>query len=341
MKTMKNKVLFSIFAIAAIFSSLQRADAQVKDENLTSAQEMCLIAVSKVEIPEIKYVEVEPPKYWTNGIMNQIGFSQVSLTQWAAGGAGSIAMNAYVDAHANYKKGLMIWENRANLAYGFVNTIGERFKKSDDRIQLESKWGYGVANKLYASAVFNFRTQFARGYTYGTTKADDKLISTFMAPGYITLGLGVDWKPHSTLSFNIAPVTGNVVVVGYNKDEEIEKVLKKKYGFKDEELDNDVRKEFGAQLKGEFKKGFKNITVGTVVTLFYDYLAPKVAPQVYWDLNLDFKITRFFAATVRTNLIYDERIILEKKNGESGPGVQFKEAFSLSFTYTFGNYQKK
>ena len=41
------------------------------------------------------------------------------------------------------------------------------------------------------------------------------------------------------------------------------------------------------------------------------------------------------------NLIYDENILMEGKDGESKPRVQFKEAFNLSFTYTFGNYKKK
>ena len=336
---MRTKFLFIV--VVAAMSALMSSKSYAQQEELTSAQEMCLIVASKVEVPQVQYAEVEPPKYWTNGIMNQLGFSQVSLTNWAAGGVGSVAMNAYVDAHANYKKDLMIWENRINLAYGFVNPIGEgeRFKKSDDRIQIESKWGYGVANKLYASAVFNFRTQFAKGYNYGATKADDKLISSFMAPGNISLGLGVDWKPASSLSFNIAPLTGNMVVVGIEE-------LRSTYGWNKDEDDmtKSVRTELGAQLKAEFKKGFNNITVGTNVTLFYDYLSPDLAPQVYWDLNLDFKINKFFSANLRTNLIYDENILFadpENPDAPANPKVQFKEAFSLSFTYTFGNYQKK
>lgn len=325
-------LLISLLAIVSIFLS-----DNLTAQELSSAQEMCLIVVSKIDVPEIQYVEVEPPKYWTNGIMNQLGFSQVSLTNWASGGVGSIAMNAYVDAHANYKKDLMIWENRMNLAYGFVNPLGkgERFKKSDDRIQLESKWGYGVANKLYASAVFTFRTQFAKGYNYGATKDKDVLKSSFMAPGNLSLGLGVDWKPLSFLSVNMAPLTGNMVVVGVPE-------LRASYGFKETDLDKSFRMELGAQLKSEFKKSFKNITVGTVLTLFYDYLAPQIAPQVYWDLNLDFQINRFFSANVRTNLIYDENILFKEEGSDVAvPKVQFKEAFSLSFTYTFGNYQKK
>lgn len=328
---MKNRFCF-IAVLWALFFMGSSAYAQYSNRGLTSAQEMCLIVVSKIDVPEIKYVEVEPPKYWTNGIMNQVGFSQVSLTNWASGGVGSIAMNAYVDAHANYKKGLMIWENRANLAYGFVSTFGEQFKKSDDRIQLESKWGYGIANKIYASAVFNFRTQFANGYKYGATKADNKRISTFMAPGYITVGVGADWKPFDFLSVNVAPLTGNFVIVGVEE-------LRKSYGNAEDQA---VRTEIGAQFKGDFKKNFNGWGVGTALTLFWDYLYKSATPQVYWDFNFDFKINKFLSAGLRTNLIYDQKIMKKDDSGVDVPrGVQFKEALSLSFVYTIGNYQKK
>ena len=44
---------------------------------------------------------VEKPDYWTNTLVTQLGFSQVSLTDWAAGGYGSIALNTYINGKAN------------------------------------------------------------------------------------------------------------------------------------------------------------------------------------------------------------------------------------------------
>lgn len=317
-------------ALALMSSSVKAQVAQ--SENLTSAQEMCLIVVSKIDVPEIQYVAVEPPKYWTNGILNQIGFSQVSLTNWAAGGTGSIAMNGYIDAHANYKKDKMIWENRMKLAYGFIQTIGEEYKKSDDRWQIDSKWGYRAVDKLYMSAAFNFRTQFTPGYTYPTDKEKAPTqVSSFMAPGYISLGVGIDYKPSNWLSLNFSPLTGNWVIVTVPG-------FRESYG---NSKDQAVRTELGAQFKGEIKKSFKNFKVGTVLTLFSDYLNKPQDLQVYWDVDLGLTINKFLSANLRTNLIYDENIMIADDNGNKLPRVQFKEIFSLSFTYTFGNYQKE
>lgn len=96
------------------------------------------------------YEPVKPPKFWTTGVLDEIGFSQVSLTNWAAGGTGSVALNAYVNAMANYEKGKMYWENRLQMEYGFVKSFDLGYRKSNDKMILDSKWGY-QAYRSYTS----------------------------------------------------------------------------------------------------------------------------------------------------------------------------------------------
>ena len=94
----------------------------------------------------------------------------------------------------------------------------------------------------------------------------------------------------------------------------------------------------------------ENFKVLTSLTLFSDYLNKPQNVKVFWDVNADAKITKFFSVTLRTNLIYDDAIkFLDKKDkqgnlilDENGkpikvPGVQFKELFSIGLSYTFGN----
>ena len=199
------------------------------------------------EIPEIEYVPKPPPKYWSNGILTQVNFSQVALANWADGGGNSVALSAYLDMKANYAKGAMFWENRLQLGYGFVQAIDDIYKKSDDKIILDSKWGYKAIEKLFLSAIFNFKTQFTPGFKYPSQKGDPYILqSVFMSPGNITLGLGADYKPFSSLSINFAPLTGNLVIVENES-------LRTKYGNDENEA---VRVELGAQLKADFVKKF-------------------------------------------------------------------------------------
>lgn len=279
-------------------------------------------------------VIVPKPQYWTKSLTTQIGFSQLSLTNWAAGGYGSISLNAFAGANANYKREKFIWDNQLQLGYGFIQSFEDGYKKSDDRLILDSKVGYKAIETLYISAIFNLRTQFAQGYEKGN------LVSDFFTPAYLSLGFGIDYKPFNNLSINFSPLTGKTVMV---KNPE----LRTKYGNAEDQF---CRFELGAQLKVDGKIEVENFKVATALTLFSDYLNKPQNVKVFWDVNADAKITKFFSVTLRTNLIHDDTIkFLDKKDKQGNlilddngkpikvSGVQFKELFSIGLSYTFGN----
>lgn len=271
-------------------------------------------------------------------MLTELGFSQVSLTNWAAGGSGSVALNSYINAHANYAKGSMFWDNRIQLSYGFIQSYEEGYKKSSDKIVIDSKWGYRAINKFYFSANFNFRSQFSPGFD-GSGK-----VSKFLAPAYTSLGLGIDYKPGNgkDISINFAPFTGNLVIV-------TDPALREKYG---NDKNKTARWELGAQLKASLSKDIiKNLKVNSYLTLFSDYLNKPQNIQVNWDLQLSYKLNKYMQAGIRTNLIYDDNILFSTNrkvfNAQSGkeevvmqPRVQLQEVFSLNFAYTFGVFKK-
>ena len=117
------------------------------------------------DAPAAAAQEEAPKAEWLKGITTTIGFSQLSLMQWAAGGVGQLSLNTYADMYANYTKGKVIWNNELQAGYGFIHSFDKDYLlKSDDRLIFDSKWGYKAAEKLYFSAVYNFRTQFAEGW---------------------------------------------------------------------------------------------------------------------------------------------------------------------------------
>ncbi len=338
---------YFLFAVLLLFAAGTDSYAQIKDKkknvldeaaieqeklsNLNSAQELCRVIGSQFAVPTINYEPVTPPKFWTKGVLTALGFSQVSLTNWAAGGSGSIALNSDVNAHANYAKGDMYWDNRAQFAYGFIQSFEDGYRKSDDKIILDSKWGYKAVNKFYFSANFNFRSQFSPGFEY---KSDgSKKVSQFLAPAYMSLGLGIDFKPGNgkEFSLNFAPFTGNLVIV-------TDSLLREKYGNKADEA---CRWALGAQLKATLNKDlFKNTKVSSTLTLFSDYLNKPQNIQVNWDFQLTYQMNKYLQTGLRTNLIYDDNVLITDKDGHAAPRVQFKEVFSVNFAYTFGVFKK-
>ena len=306
----------------------------MKKSLFTFAALLCLTVVPALaqEAPAAD-TTAKAPSNWTKGLLTQVGFSQLSLTNWAAGGVGSISLNTYLDGYTNYKKDKYLWNNELQMGYGFIQNFEDGYKKSDDRLIFDSKFGYKATEKLYLSAVYNFRSQFADGYT-GTT-----LTSALMAPAYMSLGLGVDYQPAKNLSINFAPLTGKTVMVAIPE-------LRSKYGNADDQF---CRFELGAQVKVDAKVAVKDFTVVSNLQLFSDYLDNPLDIKVNWDANVDAKISKLFSVTLRTSLIYDSKIKSAIKRDAAGvpvvdddgnnimvAGVQFKEIFSVGFSYTIG-----
>ena len=296
------------------------------------------------------------PQYWTNSILNQINFGQTALWNWAAGGYNTYTLSAAIDANANYAKGKSTWNNRLQLDYGFMYSADKPIlQKTKDRIYFESKYGYKTDLKhLFYSVNFDFRTQFNNNYKYGTPKNGEgeeptiqdwldarTLMSGLFSPAYTNLGVGILWTPKPWLSVNFAPLTGGFVIVN-------EPSLRNTYGMplREEGLDKSVgenfkpfRFELGAQLKVDAKWVINdNFSYTTQFVLFSNYLNKPLNMRVNWDNKMFWKMAKYFAFTISTNLIYDDLVKVKLlDDGTKVPAVQFKEFFEFGFTYTIAN----
>ena len=348
----------ALFSMASYAQGAQDAAAEAAKEMMAS--------------PEVE-VKVEKPKYWESSLKTQINVGHTGLTNWAAGGDNTVSMNAFIDANANWKKNEMFWNNRLQLDYGFLYASSKPIlQKSNDRIYLESKWGYKTEKmkNFYFSANYDFKSQFATGYDYKTpaTLTDENgfdlegaalrqawrdarvLKSGFLAPAYTNLALGIDWKPAKWLSVNFAPVTGGFVIV---RDaalrESYSMGLRKEFVDKTEGVPTDgsqfrsARFEFGAQLKMDAKVNINdNFSYSTQVVLFSNYLDKPQNLRVNWDNRIDWKLAKYFSFTITTNLIYDDKVmIVSDKDKDQYPNgrqrVQFKESLAFGFTYTIAS----
>src|SRR6478609_8807636 len=77
-------------------------------------------------------------KFLFNFNINQAAFS----SNWTGGGTNSIGLNTRLNYSANYSKGKNSWDNQIDFLYGFVNTSGQGFRKTLDRIFIDTKYGY-------------------------------------------------------------------------------------------------------------------------------------------------------------------------------------------------------
>ena len=280
---------------------------------------------------------------WKKGGMASLTFNQVSLTNWAAGGQSSISGNAFVNLFANYKDEKQTWDNSLDLGYGLIRNNSQPFVKSDDRIELNSKYGRNINKNWYYSGLLNFRTQFAAGYNIPN---DSVLISDFLAPGYILLALGFDFKPSDNFTLMLSPVTSKTTIV--NNQTLADAGAFGVEGAEFDALGNRVaagkmmRNEIGAFLKLMYKKDIvENVNFQTKLDLFSNYINNPQNIDVNWETIVTMKINKFLSANFNTHLIYDDDINIAVDNNDDGitdavgPRVQFKEVFGLGLSYKF------
>ena len=97
-----------------------------------------------------------------------------------------------------------------------------------------------------------------------------------------------------------------------------------------------VKSMFGAKLLMTVKKEIaKNITVGTILGLFSDYLDEPQNIDVNWQVLVEMKINSWLSVNLATQLVYDNNVMITDKNGNTGPRIQFQEAFMLTVGYKF------
>jgi len=59
------------------------------------------------------------------------------------------------------------------------------------------------------------------------------------------------------------------------------------------------------------------------------------------EVVVDFKINKWFSASLQLNLIYDDDIQITDRHGNVGPRTQFKQVIGLGIAYRLANFKEK
>lgn len=271
------------------------------------------------------------PKTWKKGALFNLNINQGSLSNWAAGGDQfSFSLNAFTNLYAFYKKGKHSWDNTLDLAYGIVNTTSLGSRKASDRIDFLTKYGYALTPKVNLAGLLNARTQFANGYSYlkGANNADSAaLTSKFLAPAYVLLSAGIDYKPNQNWSLFISPVTSRWVIV--NND-----FLAPQYGL---DPGKNARSEFGAFGSVNYQQTFKDkFSIKSRLDLFSNYKENPQNIDIFWSNVFTAKITKRINFSLNVDVIYDDDV--ENVKPGKGPAPQILQLMGIGFAYNIKNY---
>ncbi|MBF9253512.1 DUF3078 domain-containing protein [Pontibacter sp. 172403-2] len=280
---------------------------------------------------------------WDFGGEGTVNFSQISLSNWASGGQNALSVLGVANLYGNYKHGPSSWNNTLDITYGMVKLENQQVRKSDDKLELNVKYGYKASERWFYSAQLNLKTQLTPTYT----ETRDTLISSFMSPAFVLLSLGMDYKPNDHLSVFISPLTGKLTIV-----ESQMLADRGAFGVKGAARDasgnlipgtgKHLRKEFGGYVNVRYKQEIlQNVTLQSKLDLFTNYLNDPQNIDVNWENALNFKVNSFISASLLVHLIYDDDVNIAVDSNEdgkidsSGPRLQTKEVLGIGLSYKF------
>ncbi|MGE5425172.1 MAG: DUF3078 domain-containing protein [Syntrophothermus sp.] len=266
-------------------------------------------------------------KPWLVSGMFTLNFNQAYFENWSAGGDNALGLNSLLNLKADYKKGKFSWMNNLDLAYGLqLNSVGsseQQFRKTDDKIDLTTSFGYQIGPKWDLSFLANFKTQFSAGYKYPD---DSTKISNFMAPGYLIAGIGFTYKPSPWFSLFLSPLSERLTFV-------LDKTLSDQGAF-GVDSSKTIKNELGAYIRATLNKDItKSINITSTLDLYTNYLKDFGNIDVNWNLLIILKVNKFLATTINTQLIYDNDVQITDSNGKTGPRTQFRENIGVGISY--------
>ncbi|MBI1183649.1 DUF3078 domain-containing protein [bacterium] len=270
----------------------------------------------------------EETSHWAKSASFGLNVTNVGLSNWAGGGQNSFAIAGLVKAQATYTNNHVTWLNTLESGYGLVRQGDvKQFRKSDDRFIVTSKWSKAFGDTKWAyTGLLDFRTQMTNGYKYYT---DDNgvdqqtIISRLLAPGYLALSLGGEYKPNENFYMMASPLSGKLTFV-------MDKTLASQGAF-GVDSNKMLRKELGAVFNMRFSKDLaKNISYEVKLNLFQAYRKGAFV-DIMWDNLLEMKVNDFISSTISTQMIYDEDVLFANADGTKQPRVQWKYVFNVGF----------
>lgn len=270
--------------------------------------------------------ETEKESPWKfSGILGA-NASQTAMVNWAAGGNNNFLCNAVANLVLDYKQATFSWQTKLDTDFGKMYQENQvyNWRKSSDKLNLMSTAGWNIAPQWQAAFQASFKSQFTEGYEY--TGEEKKYISNLLAPAYIDLSVGFNFKPGNKYNLFLSPAAGRITVV---KEQE----LRSRYGVaEDKNALVTLGLGFTAGCNLDLAKDVKLISD---LSLYTPYNSDFGNVDVDWTLNISYKFLKVFNISLQTALKYYDKVLIADAQGHKAPRVQFKEVVGLGLGYNF------
>lgn len=339
---MRFKYLFAVLALGLSFGNV---DAQVNLKDLRVKPDTT-ISINKQEDVTLKNIRPIIPKleltvdYWKHWTRFGVTANQAYFNEdWKGGGVNSLALGFNVYHKSDYTKDNFNFVTELDLRYGRLKNKDQMAKKNNDRIFWDNKVSYKFSKNWSLFTSLTYETQFDVGYTYGMKDGRDSItgtVSAFMAPGYLTESLGLEYKPNAQFSLRLGTGTARQTFI---LDDRIKPLTVEEYKLKyperkpitaDQvrygvEAGKSFKNDLAFQITANLDKNIaKNLNLKSRYNLFANYNKLE-DPSHRLDVTLTAKVTSLVNVTMNGVLIYDSDVVSK---------VQASETLALGITYS-------
>lgn len=300
--------------------------------------------------PDSLYIQPIVEKYtgpqWIQTNKGTLDISQVTFTNWNAGGINSISGLVGYNSALDYKDLYFNWKNNVGIRFGLSQQQDRGTRKTQDLFEINSNLGYkpNKSTDWFYSARLNFRTQLAKGFNYPNTTDP---ISKILAPGYLFLGTGMEYgKNIDKLSFYFSPMTLKTTFV---LDEDLANagsfgVAPAIFNANGDVISpgEQIRTEFGVLITNSYEMEVaENVNVKNEISVYSDYINNFGNLDIDWRVDFDFKVNSFIRASFGSHIRYDDDVKTQKPSNvegevvEAGAKVQWKQFLGVGFAVDF------
>ena len=273
-----------------------------------------------------------PDPLWHQSLKTGLGLNESLLSSnWRGGGVNTIGFNALFNARANRKSGVHSFDNEADLLFAFSQTQGLGYRKGQDRLYLDTKYGRALTKRWDMFLSLNLLSQFALGYKYDQDTVGNyraRLTSDFFAPAFITAAYGFEYHPATYFHLRLAPFAPRLTVVN-RVDRFVAALGDTPYGVNP---GHSSRFEvLAAQILAEFDKNISpDVNLKARYVLFANYRNLNFQEIDHrLDVGLTAKVGKYVNVALNGIALYDY---------DQDHGVQYSQGLTIGMAYAFQNF---
>lgn len=269
---------------------------------------LVLVLFASIGFAQDKPVEILNAKIgpdtgrWTNAVAFGVNFNQASFSpNWNGGGVNSYSIGGTLNINTGYEKKKFAYVGKLDAQHGIQKVRGQVQSKTIDVLLADLKFAHLFTNKWSGYMGVNLLTQFTPGYENDDDTLYVERKSNLFAPAYLTIPLGVEYKPNKYFfaRFGVASLRYTFVT-----DKEIRKTVLNNYGV-------DTNKVFSQQFGMQIVSGYNRDITPTINFKanyfgFFDYERIHLSDFVHrLDVMFTAKVTKYINTTFSSILYYD------------------------------------